>query len=563
MNNREGRLAARRHPADTHARSQRTTAGLEQHVRRQTIAIIDDRITNLKILERLAASLDSRVDVRTFDHPQRALDQAQEQPPDLVITDFKMPDMDGAEFIRRFRALQSCVDVPVMVITAYEDRDLRYQALEAGATDFLLSPVDHHEFRVRSRNLLMLRRQQLLLKERASSLEEQIAVEEQRHRDALRHSHELLMRVIDAVPVLVSATDHEGRYVFVNDFYARHIGRPVASIVGLTPVAVHDTAETRAALERDRRIVAGLDPPGSFEEAIVQPDGEPRVLLTTKALLRDQDGRPSLVVTASLDITDRKEAENALLAAKEEAELASRSKTEFLANMSHELRTPLNAIIGFSQVMADEVLGPLGSARYSGYARDIGASAQHLLGIISDILDVSKLEAGKVELDEDEVEIGQMARDILHLVAERARSLDVSVDLELAADLPRIRADALKLKQVLLNLITNAIKFSHSGGRVLVRGEVGDDGLRLAVADRGIGMDAAEVETAITRFGQVASTWNRKHPGTGLGLPLAIGLVELHGGQLRIASEKGVGTTVTICLPADRLLAPDTTAVTA
>jgi signal transduction histidine kinase len=231
--------------------------------------------------------------------------------------------------------------------------------------------------------------------------------------------------------------------------------------------------------------------------------------------------------------------------------------------MSHELRTPLNAIIGFSQVMADEVLGPLGSARYSGYARDISASAQHLLGIISDILDVSKLEAGKVELDEDEVEIGQMARDILHLVAERARSLDVSVDIELAADLPRVRADALKLKQVLLNLITNAIKFSHSGGRVLVRGGVGEDGLRLEVVDRGIGMDPAEVETAITRFGQVASTWNRKHPGTGLGLPLAIGLVELHGGQLRIASEKGVGTTVTICLPASRLLLQDTTAVSA
>jgi PAS domain S-box-containing protein len=532
-------------------------------VKRQTVAIVDDRITNLKILERLAASLDDRVEVKTFDHPARALDYAGPEPPDLVITDFKMPDLDGAEFIRRFRALPSCGDVPVMVITAYEDRDLRYQALEAGATDFLLSPVDHHEFRVRSRNLLTLRRQQLLLKERASSLEEQILVEEQRHRDALRHSHELLMRVIDAVPVLVSATDHEGRYVFVNDFYARRIGRPVASIVGLSPVAAQDTLESRAAQERDRRIVAGLDPPGSFEEAIVQPDGEPRVLLTTKALLRDQDGRPSLVVTASLDITDRKEAENALLAAKEEAELASRSKTEFLANMSHELRTPLNAIIGFSQVMADEVLGPLGSARYAGYARDISASAQHLLGIISDILDVSKLEAGKVELDEDEVEIGQMARDILHLVAERARSLDVSVDLELAADLPRIRADALKLKQVLLNLITNAIKFSHSGGRVLVRGGTSDDGLRLEVIDRGIGMDPAEVETAITRFGQVASTWNRKHPGTGLGLPLAIGLVELHGGQLRIASEKGVGTTVTICLPASRLLRQDTTAVSA
>jgi two-component system cell cycle sensor histidine kinase PleC len=551
-----GLLVAAADRADTARR--REELSRKRALRRQTVAIVDDRITNLKILERLAASLDDRVEVRTFDHPQRALDYAGASPPDLVITDFKMPDLDGAEFIRRFRAAPSCADVPVMVITAYEDRDLRYQALEAGATDFLLSPVDHHEFRVRSRNLLMLRRQQLMLKERASSLEEQIAVEEQRHRDALRHSHELLMRVIDAVPVLVSATDHEGRYVFVNDFYARHIGRPVASIVGLTPVAVQDAPETRAALERDRRIVAGLDPPGSFEEAIVLPSGENRVLLTTKALLRDHDNRPSLVVTASLDISDRKEAELALVAAKEEAELASRSKTEFLANMSHELRTPLNAIIGFSQVMAEEVLGPLGSARYSGYARDIASSAQHLLGIISDILDVSKLEAGKVEIEDEDVDIGQMVRDILHLVVERARSLDIAIDIEIGAAVPQLRADGLKLKQVLLNLITNAIKFSHPGGRVRIRACVAEDGMRIEVIDHGIGMDEAEIATAITRFGQVASTWNRKHAGTGLGLPLAIGLIELHGGHIIIDSEKGVGTTVTVCLPPGRILEQNT-----
>ena len=526
-------------------------------MRRQTVAIVDDRITNLKILERLAASLGERVEVRTFDHPRRALDDAAIEAPDLVITDFKMPELDGAEFIRRLRAVPSCADVPVMVITAYEDRDLRYQALEAGATDFLLSPVDHHEFRVRSRNLLTLRRQQLLLKERASSLEEQMAAEEQRHRHALRHSHELLMRVMDAVPVLVSATDREGRYVFVNDFYARHIGRPVPAIVGLTPMAVTDGPEARAAMERDRRIVAGLDPADAFEETIALPSGESRVLLTTKALLRDHDGRPSLVVTASLDITDRKAAEMALIAAKEEAELASRSKTEFLANMSHELRTPLNAIIGFSQVMADEVLGPMGSERYAGYARDIATSAQHLLGIISDILDVSKLEAGRVEIEDDEIEIGQMARDVLHLVVERARSLHVAIDVEVPADLPRLKVDGLKLKQVLLNLITNAIKFSHPGGRVLIRGHLAEDGLRIDVVDHGIGMDAAEIETAVTRFGQVASTWNRKHPGTGLGLPLAIGLVELHGGRILIASEKGAGTTVTICLPHQRIVPPD------
>jgi len=527
-------------------------------VRRPTVAIVDDRITNLKILERLAASLDDQVEVKTFDHPQRALDHARSAPPDLVIANFNLPDLNGAEFIRGLHALPSCGDVPVMVITAYEDRALRHQAIDAGAADFLLSPVDHREFRLRSRNLLTLRRQASLLEERRLPLEGKVGAEDRRRRDALRQSHELLMRVIDAVPVMVSATDREGRYVFINDFYARHIGRPVASIVGLTPVAVQDCAETRAAAERDRRIIAGLDPPGAYEEPLVLPGGENRVLLTTKALLRDHNNQPSLVVTASIDITDRKEAELALLATKEEAELASRSKTEFLANMSHELRTPLNAIIGFSEVMADEVLGPLGSARYAGYARDISSSAQHLLGIISDILDVSKLEAGKVDLDENEVEVSAMVRDIMHLVVERARSLEVAIDLDFPPDLPRLQADALKLKQIVLNLVTNAIKFSHSGGRVLVRGRQADDGLRIEVVDHGIGMDEHEIRTAVTRFGQVASTWNRKHAGTGLGLPLAIGLTELHGGRLTIASQKGVGTTVTVWLPAKRFLAART-----
>jgi signal transduction histidine kinase len=283
------------------------------------------------------------------------------------------------------------------------------------------------------------------------------------------------------------------------------------------------------------------------------------VLLTEKAVLDDDVGRPMLVVTVSLDITDRKRAELAVLGAKEDAELANHSKTEFLANMSHELRTPLNAIIGFSQLMADEVLGPLGNAKYSGYARDICNSAEHLLGIINDILDVSKLEAGKLELEEELVDVAAVARNLLHFVADRARALDVTIDTEIHDALPRLRADQRKLKQILLNLVTNALKFSHPGGRVMLRGRLDVTGaIRIEVIDNGIGMDDAEIATAITRFGQVASTWNRKHAGTGLGLPLAIGLVELHGGKLEIKSRKGEGTTVSVTFPAKRSVSAET-----
>ena len=529
----------------------------EPSLNRQTVAILDDRATNLKILERLAMTLAEGIEVRIFDHPRKALQAFESAAPDLVITDFNMPEFDGAEFTRRFRALPACADVPVIVITSYEDRAPRYAALEAGATDFLLSPVDHHEFRARSRNLLTLRRQQLQLKERASALEQKIQVEAERHRDALKESHELLIRVIDAVPVMVAATDREGRYIFVNDWFARRVAKPADQIIGLTPVELRDDLNAHASMERDRRIMAGLDQPGAFEETLpAGQSGGRRVLLTTKALLRDPSGRPALVVTASLDITDRKEAELALISAKEEAEIASRSKTEFLANMSHELRTPLNAIIGFSQVMADQHMGPLGSQRYVGYARDICTSAQHLLGIIGDILDVSKLEAGKVELDEEDTDIATIIRDVMQLVSERARSLEVGIELEIPPTLPQLRADSLKLKQVLLNLITNAVKFSEAGSRVVLSASFDEAGFRVTVADEGIGMDEPEIETAVTRFGQVASPWSRRHPGTGLGLPLAIGLVELHGGKLVIESRKGIGTTVTFTLPRERAVAP-------
>jgi len=207
--------------------------------------------------------------------------------------------------------------------------------------------------------------------------------------------------------------------------------------------------------------------------------------------------------------------------------------------------------------MADEVLGPLGNAKYTGYARDICNSAEHLLGIINDILDVSKLEAGKFELEEELIDITAITRNLLHFVADRASALEVAIDTEIEPGLPRLRADARKLKQILLNLVTNALKFSQPGSRVTLRARTHNGAVVIEVIDRGIGMDETEITTAITRFGQVASTWNRKHAGTGLGLPLAIGLVELHNGKLDIRSRKGEGTTVTVTFPAERSVPQD------
>ncbi len=233
-------------------------------------------------------------------------------------------------------------------------------------------------------------------------------------------------------------TDRDGRFLFVNSSFAQRFGCAAGDMIGQTADRVARRCRNPAALERHRQIIDGERRPdrGSrkFRCRAAEPAGAHQPCPVARRRWPIVDRR-----VAALDITDRKEAELALIAAKEEAELASRSKTEFLANMSHELRTPLNAIIGFSQLMADEVMGPLGSARYTSYARDICASGQHLLSIIGDILDVSKLEAGRIELDEEEVEVPQMIRDLLHLVVERARSLEIGIDLEVPPDLPRIQ----------------------------------------------------------------------------------------------------------------------------
>ncbi|HZB91039.1 MAG TPA: PAS-domain containing protein [Stellaceae bacterium] len=257
------------------------------------------------------------------------------------------------------------------------------------------------------------------------------------------------------------------------------------------------------------------------------------------------------------DITERKRVEADLRRAKDEAELASRSKTEFLANMSHELRTPLNAIIGFSDILMGQIFGPLGDARYSDYARDIRDSGLHLLNLINDVLDVSKVEFGKVELIEETVDIVAVVESCARLMRDRADTAGLRLVQELPPGLPYLQGDSRRLKQVLLNLLSNAVKFTPSGGRVTIKASYRpEDGFRLVVEDTGIGIAKGDLEKALRPFGQIDSRLARKYQGTGLGLPLARSMAELHGGKLELDSAPGQGTTATIWLPPARVLQP-------
>jgi len=253
------------------------------------------------------------------------------------------------------------------------------------------------------------------------------------------------------------------------------------------------------------------------------------------------------------DVTEQIKAEEVLIRSKEEADIANRTKTEFLANMSHELRTPLNAIIGFSDLMQREMFGPLGNEQYTDYARDIYQSGSHLHDVINDILDLSKIEAGKLDLSEAEVELGSCVERCLRVVAPRADEGGLKIESKIDGALPRIMADERKIKQIVINLLSNAVKFTDRGGSISISAQYDPaDSIVLIVRDTGIGIAEEDLAQALMPFGQVDSTLSRRHEGTGLGLPLTKSLVELHGGTLSVDSTIGVGTSVIFRLPAWR-----------
>ena len=259
-------------------------------------------------------------------------------------------------------------------------------------------------------------------------------------------------------------------------------------------------------------------------------------------------------VVVMRDVTAQIAAEAELIRSKEEADLANRAKTEFLANISHELRTPLNAIIGFSDLMQREMLGPLGNEQYADYIRDIHQSGSHLHDVINDILDLSKIEAGQMELQESPVDVKRTIDRCVRVVAARADDHGLTLTADLPETLPAIIADERKLKQILINLMSNAVKFTKDGGTITVEAAANaDQGVTIRVADTGIGIEAENIPKVFRPFEQVDSSLSRPQEGTGLGLPLTKSLVELHGGTLTLESEIGVGTIVTVNLPAGRI----------
>jgi PAS domain S-box-containing protein len=366
----------------------------------------------------------------------------------------------------------------------------------------------------------------------------------------------LLTSIFDASEVAIIVTDHNRRIVRVNDAFVRIFGWTRDKIIGEDVLSLSTVDEVdRLRANHDEFIVNGKRTTGEMK--ILRRDGSIANALFTAAML-ELSQRRRFLVTTIMDITVRKQMEISLRLAKEQADAANHAKSIFLANMSHELRTPLNAIIGFSQMMDQEMFGPLGHVKYREYMKDIHFSARHLLDIINEVLDMSKIEAGRVELDESEVDMVGVIDQAVRLMTSRAMGSDMVIEPDVVAGLPKVLGDQRLLLQILINLLSNAVKFSKAGDKILIKAHLlPDDDMRLTVKDFGVGIPKDKIKEALEPFGQIQETVHaaQAQQGTGLGLPLARAMAELHGGSLAIESDTGMGTTVHVTLPARRVLA--------
>jgi PAS domain S-box-containing protein len=372
----------------------------------------------------------------------------------------------------------------------------------------------------------------------------------------LKHQNDLILR---SAGEGIYGLDTQGQTTFINPAALKMIGWEVEDLIGKPQHDIlHHTKPDGRPYPREECPIYAAFRDGSVhhasDEVFWRKDGSSFPVEYVSAPIRER-GEIIGAVVVFRDISDQKRAEEAMLVAREQAEGANRIKSEFLANMSHELRTPLNAIIGFSEIIKGETFGPIGSSQYLEYAGDINESGQHLLDLINDILDLSKVESGTDELREEIIEIPEIIRSILILVRGRAQKGNVQLELDVPDDAPALLADQRKLKQILINLLSNAIKFTLAGGKVTLRAwSRAESGYVFQVIDTGIGIAFKDIPKALAPFQQIDSQLDRKFEGTGLGLPLSKSLIEMHGGSLDLQSQAGVGTTVTVRFPAERIV---------
>jgi len=352
---------------------------------------------------------------------------------------------------------------------------------------------------------------------------------------------------------LCDATTPEAAILYVNPAFGRITGYETQEVIGQPLRFLQARGTPPDQVERLERALIQRRAANLLLRS-QRKDGKPFWNDMHVNPILEDGGHVAHFVAFITDASPRIRAEENLREAKHQAEIANRAKSDFLANVSHELRTPLNAIIGFSEIMLMQMFGAMGHKQYAAYADDIHKSGQHLLSIINDILDLSKIEAGRYQLHVGPVDLDETFEDCARLVRERAENAGLQVVRQIDPATPHLLADKRAVKQILINLLSNAIKFTPQGGEVTLAAKpAGTAGwVSLSVADTGIGIPPEQIDNALSAFGQVDNPFTRSQEGTGLGLPIVKSLVELHSGQFAIESAVGKGTTVTMVLPAQK-----------
>lgn len=372
--------------------------------------------------------------------------------------------------------------------------------------------------------------------------------EERMASDALRLSEARLIALFNNAPFAIHFKDASLRMQMSNKRY-REVNKIGDEAIGKTALEIFPGPYGREYYNHDRAV---LELGGNMTR---EETADGMTFLTTKFPIRDRDGELIGIAGIEADITDRVRIEQAYRKARDEAESANRAKSQFLANMSHELRTPLNSIIGFSEIVLTGTFGPIVNDKQREYINIIHGAGKHLLELINDILDLSRIESGHAKPEDTDVDLVAAISSVLALLQSVAEKADVRISDKIELELPRVRADERQIKQVFINLLSNAIKFTPSGGHIDIsacRKETGE--IEICVKDTGIGIPQGQIDRVMEPFAQVADAMTRNHTGTGLGLAITTAIVKQHQGRFELASTPGNGTTACVYLPPSRVM---------
>ncbi len=372
---------------------------------------------------------------------------------------------------------------------------------------------------------------------------------------ALIENAATLQGIFDNSPIGMNLKDTSGRYLLINKLYAAWYDLAPEDIIGKKARDFFFDQQMADTLDVVERSVLETGETIRYEVRISDRDGNLRDRDVTKFLIKLENGKSSAIGTIVIDITEHKRAQEHLVQAKEEAEIASSTKSQFLANISHELRTPLNSVIGFSDALNAEMFGPLGADENKEYVDYINRSGKYLLGLINNLLDLAKIEAGKLEVFEEVLDIRDVIIESHEMVALQAEEQAVTIQIDSERNLPLLMADRSKVKQILLNLLSNALKFTPKNGTVTTQAQINIDGsFSIIVKDDGVGISPRIVEKIMEPFARGDDAYTRSTDGTGLGLSLVKSLAQMHGGNVNIESNVGAGTAVIVTFPRERVV---------